>query len=64
MKTEGEEKETGPHIETGKFERRKHPKMAVNLSVEYWKEKPPLKGSLRTIHPQLSPSFFEVLEKG
>lgn len=37
MKTEKEEKETGPHIGTVNFERRKHPRMAVNLSVEYWR---------------------------
>jgi len=37
MKPEKEEKETGPHIGTVNFERRKHPRMAVNLSVEYWR---------------------------
>jgi hypothetical protein len=37
MKTEKEEKETGPHIGPANFERRKHPRMAVNLSVENWR---------------------------
>ena len=42
MKAEKEGKETGPSFGTVNFERRKHPRMAVNLSVEYWKENAPL----------------------
>jgi c-di-GMP-binding flagellar brake protein YcgR len=37
MKTEKEGKETGSSFGTVNFERRKHPRIAVNLSVEYWK---------------------------
>ncbi len=64
MKAEKEGKETGPSFGTVNFEGRKHPRMAVNLPVEYWKENAPLIGSLRTIFPQLSPSVFKVLENG
>jgi hypothetical protein len=37
MNTEREEKETLSGFGTVNFERRKHPRIAVNLPVEYWK---------------------------